>query len=54
MYGCSLIVFSYLRFVSALQMNGQGVFAMLTVKEMSKGLRGHSAEFADAITLWDV
>jgi len=31
-----------------------GVFAMLTVKEMSKGLRGHSAEFADAITLWDI
>jgi hypothetical protein len=42
------------RFVSALQVNGQDVFAWLTVKETSKGLRIYSAELMDEIKLRDI
>lgn len=42
------------RFVSALQVNGQDVFAWLTVKETPTGLRIYSAELMDEIKLRDI
>jgi hypothetical protein len=42
------------RFVSALQANGQDVFAWLTVKETPTGLRIYSAELMDEIKLRDI